>query len=238
MRSWSLVVVEGYDDRDFWSAWLRARGCVAAPNLQPPNPKRSFKLDVPGRSAVQLTWADSRSTVGPALRTALRSVNARYGVVVGCVDDDGEAGADPRGEAIFATIAHEHGGVGDGPLWALPPANDRATTQLGCVIWRSADSDAPGVPRQQTLERLICGALAAAHPERAQAVQQYLDGPPETIGLPHKALFGAFLAKWYTEQGPSQVYEHLFRDPLVAPVLHERLHAYEPILQAVLGPPT
>jgi hypothetical protein len=59
---------------------------------------------------------------------------------------------------------------------------DGGVTKVALVRWEVNDPAAtPGLPDQQTLERLVCSALVAAYPPRAKAVQDWLNARPNAL---------------------------------------------------------
>lgn len=74
------------------------------------------------------------------------------------------------------------------------------------LSWRCDDPPRDGVPEVQTLERLVCAALLDRWPDRAPAVQAFLDAEP--AGPERRRAKGFFLAhagKWFPAKEPSGV---------------------------------
>lgn len=88
--------------------------------------------------------------------------------------------------------------------------------------------DTPGVPEKQTLERVVCAALAEAHPARAEAVQSWLEAdpdPPKPANAKHFRY--AYLSKWFLHggRGPGSFWKQLWKDESVVTSLQARLQA-------------
>ncbi len=79
-----------------------------------------------------------------------------------------------------------------------------------------------GVPGQPALEQLACAALCKAHPQRGQAVAEWLASRPDARGKDHKAHAWSFYAGWFTSHGTGDFYNCLWSDREVADEL-ERL---------------
>src|SRR5436309_2878174 len=78
---------------------------------------------------------------------------------------------------------------------------DSGATKVALVRWEASDPDGPGLPQQQTLERLVCAALIAAYPTRAKSVQDWLDSRPQPPGTHPKEHAWSHMAGWYADQG-------------------------------------
>jgi len=52
---------------------------------------------------------------------------------------------------------------------------DGGATLVSLIRWDTHDARTPGVPNQQTLERLVCAAICASYPLRGECVQSWLD---------------------------------------------------------------
>jgi hypothetical protein len=105
---------------------------------------------------------------------------------------------------------------------------DGGATKVALIRWETGDPPAPGLPDQQTLERLVCASLAAAYPPRAKAVQDWLDARPNP---PHPPLHDpkeyawSYMAGWLAGHGCDDFYAHLWRDAVVAHELESRLRS-------------
>jgi hypothetical protein len=102
---------------------------------------------------------------------------------------------------------------------------DGGATKISLVRWEVADPKAPGLPDQQTLERLASAALAAVYPARAASVQRWLDARPIPPGADPKEHAWSYMAGWYAEQGCEAFYSNLWNDPRVVAEPEARLRS-------------
>jgi hypothetical protein len=96
-------------------------------------------------------------------------------------------------------------------------------TTVSLIRWEVRDPLAPGLPNEQTLERLVCAALVAAYPSRAPAVQGWLDSRPEAPKAGPKEFGWSYMAGWYAEFGCATFYQKIWLDKRVAAELKSRL---------------
>jgi len=144
-----------------------------------------------------------------------------------CVDADTEAGAslDPKLKAetdrIRSRLEQEGIKCAAHEGW-LRIADARAFARP--LIWAcSDDASQPGVPDKQTLERLVCSALAARYPARAKHVQEWLYGRPvedDLPGLIPKSYCWSHMAGWAADFGT----EGFLKSGIWRPDLNEELH--------------
>jgi len=102
---------------------------------------------------------------------------------------------------------------------------DGGATKVILIRWEVNDPPAPGLPDQQTLERLVSAALAAAYPARAKSVQSWLDARPDQPRTDPKEHAWSYMAGWYAEKGCDAFYSNLWNDGLVAAELKSRLQS-------------
>jgi hypothetical protein len=102
---------------------------------------------------------------------------------------------------------------------------DGGTTKVTLVRWEVADPPGPGLPDQQTLERLVSAALAMAYPARATSVQAWLDSRPTPPGADPKEHAWSYMAGWYAEHGCEFFYANLWNDSRVVAELETRLQS-------------
>jgi hypothetical protein len=140
-----------------------------------------------------------------------------YDQLLGIRDDDGVG---PPGEGPGAHAVERWRRV------IAPPIDGFA--------WASLEPDgALGVPRQQCLERLVCGALAEAWPDRAVAVHRWVSGVQSSghagseapAGLSPKACVWTWMAGWWAEKECDEFYAAIWREPAVKMGLRRRLDA-------------
>jgi hypothetical protein len=96
-------------------------------------------------------------------------------------------------------------------------------TIVSLVLWKTNDVKIDGVPEHQTLERVVCGALAAAYPGRAPLVHRWLDSRAMVPAPSSKAHAWSYMAGWYAEQGCEYFYRALWRDSELVAELKTRL---------------
>lgn len=78
-------------------------------------------------------------------------------------------------------------------------------------------------PVQQTLERLVCAAVTAAHPDRGPAVQAWLDSRPDASEAGPKEFGWSHMAGWYADAACEGFYRILWSDRQVVAELRSRL---------------
>ncbi|MCP3964126.1 MAG: hypothetical protein GY719_40365 [bacterium] len=119
-------------------------------------------------------------------------------------------------------------------LASRPPS---VQIQTATLIWHAAGEFGPGVPLEQTLERLVCGALSRAYRNRGQTVQEWLaaiGGDP----LP-KSYSWSHMAGWYAKHGCDDFYRLVWREEPVRSELQALLddHWMEELTALESGPP-
>jgi hypothetical protein len=92
--------------------------------------------------------------------------------------------------------------------------------QWGCDDGQLTD----GVPVTHTLERMLSASIAAAHPNRPQAVKQWLESRPLPPPESAKEFAFSYLAGWYATCGGCEGFcEQLWREAGVREELQARL---------------
>lgn len=240
----SVVLCEGFQDRAFWAGMLTRDevGCKSVrerpwDNLEPgrdpwnqpvagkgiygyvgPHPSGRFIRLVPRRS---------EDTLLSMARTLLEQRNVRpFEHLVFCRDWDADARdasvAPPDAGSYLAAFREVAPDARPSDDWTIV-LDDGAHIHI--AIWRANDTSTVGIPAQQTLERLVCAALAAAYPNRAEAVQEWIDARPDPAGPEHKALAMSYMAGWAADHGSQDFYRHVWDDDAVAAQLQYRLEA-------------
>jgi hypothetical protein len=102
---------------------------------------------------------------------------------------------------------------------------DAGATTVSLIRWEATDPPAPGLPAQQTLERLVCAALNAAYPPRANSVQNWLDSRPDPPNPDPKEHAWSYMAGWYADQSCEASYSSLWIDPQIVTQLESRLRS-------------
>lgn len=242
----SVVLCEGYHDRAFWSGWLERLGCK---NLAPPSGKKV--LDPWGAAVVggqyafhsttgrfiRLVPCHGRTNVLPEARNRLRqqrddieqkTSEVRLARLVVAIDPDTDAavaGAKTglRVSDLMAVVRHFDPAAAQGTDGDVILFGGAMTVSL--VRWETPDKPAAGLPAQQTLERLVCAAVLAAHPDRGPAVQRWLDGRPAAPAAGPKEFGWSHMAGWYAEWGCEAFFRAVWDDERVAVELESRLRA-------------
>ncbi len=182
----SVIYCEGYHDRAFWMGWLGHLGCVDPGAPLPGGTGRRTILDpwsdpVKGgqyayhsRSGrfIRVVPCQGKHKVLPAARIRLGQRNSKGLVrLVINIDSDVTASGSPTGPSGLQRADVERLAQGFDPAAAVNADGeidlDAGATKVALVRWEVNDPPAPGLPDQQTLERLVSAALAAAYPARA-----------------------------------------------------------------------
>lgn len=238
-----MILCEGYYDRAFWGGWLRYLGCTD-PGERPDGRGRLPVLDPWGDRVVRGQFAYQSPRQGflrvvpchgyenvlPAARDRLgeRAFHGLEHLVVN-VDPDTDATAQeigPTGLRASDLLREVRQFDGAAQLESGGYIGvDGGKTKVWLVRWEVQGGQRDGVPSQQTLERVICAALAAAYPNRAAAVHQWLDSRPDRPDRDPKEHAWSFMAGWYAEKGCEFFFRDFWHDPPVVAHL-------KPILQA------
>jgi len=234
----TVILCEGYHDRAFWSGLLEYAGCTnlaRESGAKPIKVRDPFGIPVGGgdfgfgsRSGAFVRVRPCRGPVlGPAkTRLAERATKSLSRLVLNIDPDTDAADQDSTGGANQQTLlqlARQFDPVFATSL--LGCTIDQGATEICLVRWECADPPAPGIPHQQTLERLVCSAVCAAYPERATSVQHWLDNRPNVAVAGVKEHAWSHMAGWYAIHGCEAFYSMLWQDPLVASELRARLEA-------------
>jgi hypothetical protein len=237
----SVILCEGYHDRAFWSGLLEYAGCtnpaVAGGSFGPIKVRDPFGNTVAGgqyafqsRSGrfLRVVPCHGRDRILGIARTRLaeRTTKSLLRLVLN-VDPDTQAG-NPAAPGGATTQTLEQIARDFDPAVVRTPlgvAIDGGDTELSLVRWECHDAPAPGTPDQQTLERLVCCSLCAAYPDRAAAVQHWLDHRPAPPASGAKEYVWSHMAGWFAENGCDTFYSLLWRDPRLAAELEVRLRA-------------
>lgn len=204
----SVILCEGFHDRAFWKGCLKHLGCQDLPG-RPPFYDPFGKRVTPGHFVFL-------STSGAFLR--LQSCGGDK-AVLGRLED----------RLVERTTNTESRVAKAAPAWTTNAdadlALDGGATLVSTIFWSAADPVSPELPGKQTLERLVCAALCAAHPGRGATITTWLASraprPPEST----KEHAWSHMAGWYAEAGCDEFYQAVWRDALVVAELESRLRA-------------
>jgi len=226
-----VVLCEGFDDRSFWSGWLQHLGCTDPTDRGKKLANDAWGRPVKGRGRyLFFTPAGSRVLVQPfqgsdnarkAAGEYLQGQVYRPDRMVLNLDSDLESGSGNNARDAVRKIIEHHGAEvkagSHGPFHL-------EGVRVFFVIWECDDSDpTPGVPRKQTLERLVAASIRAAYPDRGPVVEQWLAAEPRAEVTTHKNYGYSYLAKWYAEHGADDFFRAIWRNEAVARKLRERL---------------
>ena len=231
----SVILCEGFDDRSFWAGWLTHLGCVDPTdggrnrdvrdvNDEKVVGKGRFLFATPTGSSLVIQPINGRSNLSRSLRDELKEhrTKPRRRILLN-LDSDAdsfETSADRGLESIIG-IARDHGVTVEDPRADYFEID---TVAVAAVIWECLDGVTPGVPAQQTLERLVCASIQAAYPGRGSGVDDWLGAePPPTTAVGPKHVGYSYLAKWYADFGADDFYRAVWRDPATAEQLKLRL---------------
>ncbi len=239
----SVILCEGYHDRAFWKGWLEHLGCVD-PGLHSGKSVRTPILDpwgtrvVGGQYAfhghsgqfIRLVPCHGKTKLRPAVAARL-SERKTKSLAQLVVNFDSDQPAHDTGATDHLslntleqlTLSQDHRRTVIGPGDYLL---DAGQTRVSGVVWTAPAAELPGVPRHQTLERIICAATATAFPERGHCVKQWLESRPNSPArecLEGKEIIYSYMAGWHAEQGSEPFYSHVWTVPPIRDALIEHL---------------
>jgi hypothetical protein len=234
----SVIYCEGYHDRAFWAGWLAHLGCVD-PGVPPggSTPRRpiydpwntivqggQFAYHSQSGRFIRIVPCHGKTRMLPAVRSRLqqRSTKALTRLVIN-IDADVTASGAKAGPLGLQRHDVEHLVRTFDPGFAVNL--DGGATRVALLRWEVNDPPGPGLPDQQTLERLVSAALAASFPARATAVQNWLDARPMPPGADPKEHAWSYMAGWYAEYGCEAFYSNLWNDSRVMSELETRLRS-------------
>ena len=240
----SVILCEGYHDRAFWKGWLLYLGCTdpgapAPGQTRRPEVRDPWNKKVAGGDFAYLSKSGrfirvrpchGKTNIRPAahLRLRQRGTEALLRLVIN-VDPDVGVGGAATGitglqrqdvEHLARTFDPKATVNADGEIEV-----DSSATKVALIRWEVNDPPTAGLPDQQTLERLVSAALAAAYPQWAKAVQSWLDTRPDRPPPDPKEHAWSYMAGWYAGHGCEDFYSNLWRDPAVVHELASRLRS-------------
>lgn len=238
----SVILCEGYHDRAFWTGMLLKLGCTD-PGQPLPNQSRRKSVVDPWGKEVRRGQYGFHSKTGAFIRiipchgknNILQFLDIRleeratkplrYLVVSADADLDISSGSNkpkgPSDEAVERVVREHDPSATKIPdaEWLLADAQSRITV----VRWQTEDGELEGLPAKQTLERLVCAALAEVYPSRAPAVQNWLDSRPENPAMGPKEYVWSYMAGWYADGGCEYFYRRIWDNLRVVQALESRL---------------
>lgn len=229
MKSQRVVLVEGFLDRAFVAGLLKRLGCRSLGASGKPPPQDPWGADVKGGQYAFGTRSDAfirLAAIGHnkfekqvRLFSTLSKTQPVERLLI-VPDADLPAGTDVTTflQSKCAALAN---------LCAGTQSSDSHFTSdsipAGHVgVWSAADSD-PRLPPNQTLERLVCAATAAARPLRFENVRTFLDGRAEAPPRTGKEEAMALMAGWLSSRYSEGFFEAVWEDEMIATELERRL---------------
>ncbi len=236
----SVILCEGYHDRAFWAGWLTHLGCTD-PGHRDGGRRREVsdpwsKKVVGGQFAfrsqtdkfVRIIPCHGKDNLLRMAKSRLKDRDRELDRLVFSVDADTYAGeGDCSGitlnDRAVEGLVREFGEVarddhGDRVL-------DDTNTTISVVRWQTDETPSPGLPDKQTLERVVCAALAETFADRPAAVQTWLDSRPDGPPAGPKEFAWSYMAGWYAEYGCEAFYRTLWEKDTVAAALKSRLES-------------
>jgi len=232
----SVILCEGYLDRAFWAGWLRRLGCTipekvggsVQDELGRPVHRGQHMYSSKNGQDVRVVPCGGKPEVLREARQRLgqRAMKPHLSRLIINVDpdvdiDEPTAATGLRPQDVLA-IGREFdpkatlGSEGDTAL-------DGGATLVSLIRWETDDDQVAGVPSRQTLERLVCTALAVAYPKRGPAVGEWLKSRPDPPSATPKEFAWSHMAGWYAEHGCEAFYTLVWEDAAVAAELQSRL---------------
>jgi hypothetical protein len=238
----SVILCEGYHDRAFWAGWLESLACRDPGErsdgggrvpVDDPWMRRvtggQFAFHSRSGKFIRITPCHGKDRILRAAESRLADRQDReLAELVLSIDADTTVQASPpRRIPFIAAVENLLGRLGE--YQRVAPDRfvlDGGGTAVTVVRWEAANHDQPGIPAQQTLERLVCAALVAAYPQRGPAVQSWLDGRPEPPAPAGPKEFAwSHMAGWSAPLGCDTFYRKLWGDERVAAEMKTRLEA-------------
>jgi hypothetical protein len=241
MKTESVVFCEGFHDRAFWKGWLFHLGCTdPGAQLKGASTRRPvsdpwggnviqgrFAFNSPTGHFIQVSPCGGKSNLIPLVRQRLKKHTTEpVRRIIVNEDSDLPAGA----AADMATPASVEAVVKDfDPAATQSPTGEwqlyAGTVGVSLIRWSAADPETDGVPRFQTLERLVSASICAAHGGRGVAVRDWLAARPDPPPHDVKEFAWSYMAGWYASLGGEAFYSNLWHDQLITAELETRIRA-------------
>lgn len=238
----SVIVCEGYHDRAFLSGWLQWHGCKGLENKPYRDGKKvkgkgqfAFRTPRGGWLRIVPTHGDTKLFEVAEIELEGRKTNPLSRLVI--VRDDDSTLITPAGEGATA-FPEPDAQYASLKSWAerlgarrVPATDDfeleggKQATRLSFMVWRAPEPASTHLPAQQTLERLVCAAIAEVYGARCGTVEAWLasrqDPPPGE--KPHKSHAASHMAGWFSERGYEGFFGAVWEDPSIRDALLARL---------------
>lgn len=220
--TWSLVLCEGFADRNFLKGLFEQRLRLPVCDRYPWSTGRKVAAGRFGFGSFEqfvLVLAAAHAHEVADAWTELERHRPDRVIVV--VDSDQTDASPLHGRRRIASQLTPIGGSLD----EHTGAGRIGDAVVEAVVWRGGPGEPrPGVPAKHTLERLIAESFADVWPDRASDVGRWLATAPTPDDVTHKHVASAILAKWFAEDGPSDAfYRKVWFEPALAGRLEARL---------------
>lgn len=218
-----VVLCEGYDDRAFIAGILEHLGCQSLRDGDGEGPatdawgdrleKGRFGFRRRDGSYVRLQAVVGIEKLIRSGKTFMQGTVARPLASLTLVrDDDGQAGDPPADMKSWVQALVDEPVV---PIAGETCSFSARGVPVYVVPWRvTTTTSAVGIPTQQTLERVVCAALAEVDGARADCVEHWLRSSPTAASLGPKSYSGSYIAKWHAEDRLDAFYGRLMTDAM------------------------
>ena len=234
-----LILCEGYDDRSFLAGFLQHHCQCKEPAPEARRPSKYGKgayvfFNAGGSHEIHVLPCQSVSQVLQSFKNNVRAIASGVHPEIDflALFTDHDTAADREGPAAAgsasplvkpqsikdfldeATIKYRESGSRNVPQWQIERA-DKSQCVVALLHVRTQDAGPrKGLPSKQTLERLVCHAIAKAHPDRTKTVADWLasrkDKPVHTDRQESKEHAYSYLAGWYASDGCDYFFRHIW----------------------------
>ena len=232
----TAIVCEGFHDRAMWQAMLSELNCKRHDLPGQQASRFGFlslgnhfieviprvRVESKAGSTTRVVTLEGKNNIPRLCSTVLGDSPAR---IIACYDTDELVPGPEDADGVLQSVHSYFVARGD----SCTDLTDRRfrvkdQTEVIAVDWSTSDREGhPGVPNTQTLERVICLALANAYPERAKHVQNWLDSRPQKPAATDssaKEFPFSYLAGWYSKATSYEAFiKHIWLDGEVKPQL-------------------
>ena len=234
-----LILCEGYDDRSFLAGFLQHHCQCKEPAPEDRRPSKYGKgayvfFNAGGSHEIHVLPCQSVSQVLQSFENNVRAITSGvhseidfltlftdHDTVPECQESAAAGSASPfinpqsiEGFLGRAKIKYRESGNRDVPQWQIEKV-DKSQCGVALLHVRTHDANPrKGLPSKQTLERLVCHAIAEARPDRAKTVADWLasrhDKPTHTDRQESKEHVYSYLAGWYASGGCDYFFRHIW----------------------------
>ncbi|MGC9259712.1 MAG: hypothetical protein ACP5I8_06475 [Phycisphaerae bacterium] len=234
-----LILCEGYDDRSFLAGFLQHHCRCTEPAIADRRPSKygkgayifsaaggSHEIHVLPCQSVGQVWRSFKSNIGAIASGVHPEIDFLTIFTDHDTVPDGQESVVASNSPPFikpgsikelldgAKIKYREGGSQDIPDWQIDKV-DKSQCAVALLHVRTHDlASRPGLPSKQTLERLVCHAIAKAHPDRSNTVTDWLasrqNPPTRTDRQESKEHAYSYLAGWYASDGCDYFFRHIW----------------------------